>query len=42
MLGLDYTNKFKKDLKQAKKRGRKISKLNEIINLIKNEKSLPE
>lgn len=42
MLKLSYTHQFKKDLKQAQKRGKKISKLNEIVTLLQNERPLPE
>lgn len=42
MLQLLYTNQFKKDLKHAKKRGKKISKLEEIIHLLLEERPLPE
>lgn len=41
MLELFYTNQFKKDLKLANKRGRKIHKLNEMIQLLCEEKPLP-
>ena len=41
MLELVYTNQFKKDLKLSSKRGKKISKLNEIVTLLLEEKSLP-
>ena len=42
MLNLSYTNQFSRDLKKAKKRGKKIPKLNEIVFLLQNEKPLPE
>mgnify|MGYP006323043521 CR=1 FL=1 len=41
MLDLIYQSKFKKDFERAKKRGKKLKKLETIINLLLNEKSLP-
>jgi mRNA interferase YafQ len=41
MLDLFFTNQFKKDLKLASKRGRKINKLNEIVKLLCEETPLP-
>ena len=37
MLTLNVTNQFKKDLKLAKKRGLKISKLEYVLELLINE-----
>lgn len=42
MLNLSYTNQFSKDLLKAKKRRKKISKLNEGVSLLQYEKHLPE
>lgn len=42
MLALEQTNQFKRDLKQAAKRGKRLSKLGEITDLLQNEKPLPE
>jgi mRNA interferase YafQ len=41
MLDLTYTHQFKRDLKMAKKRGKRLSKLDEIVTLLRQEKSLP-
>lgn len=42
MLELEYTNQFKRDLKRASKRGKKIDKLNKIIDLLLKEIPLPQ
>ncbi len=42
MLTLHPTSKFKKDLKRIKKRGNDINKLNAVIDILLNEKPLPE
>ena len=42
MLNVSYSNKFKKDFKLIKKRGYKIDKLINILNLLINEETLPE
>ncbi len=42
MLKLHPTSKFKKDLKKIKKRGYDIAKLNKVIELLLNQKELPE
>jgi len=42
MLELEYTTQFKRDLKLSKKRGRDLSKLDPIVDLLLKEKSLPE
>ncbi len=42
MLKISYTSQFKKDLKKAVKRGKNISKLHVIADLLQNEKPLPE
>ncbi|MBP7074328.1 MAG: type II toxin-antitoxin system YafQ family toxin [Rhabdochlamydiaceae bacterium] len=42
MLALLYMNQFKKDLKLVSKRGKKLSKLNDIIDTLLQEKPLPE
>lgn len=42
MLRLVYTNKFKKDYKQAIKRGCDKTKLQEVIVLLCNQTTLPE
>lgn len=41
MLNLSYTHQFKKDLKLANKRGKKLSRLDEIISILREEKPLP-
>ncbi len=42
MLKVSYSNKFKKDYKQIKKRNYKLDKLEQILNLLINEVQLPE
>ena len=42
MLKLKYTNQIKRDLKLAQKRGKNLGKLSTIINLLQEEKNLPE
>ncbi len=42
MYQIFYTNRMKKDLKRAKKRGKDISKLIEILNLLKTGKKIPQ
>jgi mRNA interferase YafQ len=42
MLELEYTAQFKRDLKLSKKRGKDLSKLNAIVELLLKEKLLPE
>jgi len=42
MLKLKYTNQIKRDLKLAQKRGKNLAKLRTIINLLQEEKTLPE
>jgi len=42
MLILEYTNQMKRDLKLAKKRGKNLSKLKAILDLLQAEKSLLE
>ncbi len=42
MLTLYTTSKFRKDLKRLKKRGYDISKLDDIIDILLNEKPLPK
>ena len=42
MLSLLYTNQFKKDLKLARKRGKKLGKMDAIVSLLQEEKILPE
>lgn len=41
MLRIVYEGQFKKDYKLAQKRGKNISKLTAIINLLINEEPLP-
>ena len=41
MLDFDFTNQFKKDLKQLKKRGKDLSKIYDIITSLVFEESLP-
>lgn len=42
MLDVRATSRFKKDLKKAERQGKEIVKLGVIINLLKDEASLPE
>ena len=42
MLKVSYSNKFKKDYKQIKKRNYKLDKLEQILKLLVNEVELPE
>lgn len=42
MLKLVLSNRFKKDLKQAKKRGLKLEKLRKVIETLASQKSLDE
>lgn len=42
MLDIVVSNQFKKDLKLAKKRGLKISRLQEVVNMLANQQSLDE
>lgn len=42
MLDIVVSNQFKKDLKLAKKRGLKISKLQEAVNTLANQQNLNE
>ena len=42
MLEIRYLNSFKKDYKLAKKRGKNISKLKTVIEIIAEGKKLPE
>ena len=40
MLKVEYLNQFKRDLKMAKKRGKNLGKLQEIMKIIEEEKKL--
>ena len=40
MYQIFYTNRMKKDIKRAKKRGKDISKLIEILDLLKTGKTV--
>ena len=42
MLTVKYTKKFVKDLKLMKKRGLDISLLHEVVEMIANNKKLPD
>lgn len=42
MLKIITTNQFKKDLKKASKRGKKIDKLETVINLLQAQKKLDD
>ena len=42
MYKIVFTNKMKKDMKRAKKRGKDISKLTTVLNLLAREQGLPE
>jgi mRNA-degrading endonuclease YafQ of YafQ-DinJ toxin-antitoxin module len=41
MLDLSYTTQFKRDLKLASKRGKKLKNLDDIVTLLREEKPLP-
>jgi len=41
MLKLIYENRFEKDLKLAKKRNKDLSKLEHVVSLLRENKSLP-
>lgn len=40
MCSIQFTNQFKKDLKLAKKQGKNLDKLFEVINILANEEKL--
>lgn len=40
MCSIQFTNQFKKDLKLAKKQGKDLDKLFEVINILANEEKL--
>ena len=42
MYKIVYTNRMKKDVKQAKKRGKDISKLTNVLSLLQLNERLPE
>ena len=42
MLKLFYTNQFRKDYRKMAKRGHKMSKLDDVLNMLKNEEQLAE
>ena len=42
MLKLIYTNQFRKDYRKMAKRGCQMSKLNDVLNKLKNEEQLDE
>lgn len=42
MLNLEFTNQMKRDLKLINKRGKNLNKLRIIIDLLQEEKPLPE
>lgn len=42
MLKVEYTGQFKKDYKQAVKRGLDIKALQKVITILMNEQELPE
>lgn len=41
MLEIFYTNQFKKDVKKAKKQGKNLEKLKEVLVLLQEQKTLP-
>lgn len=41
MLKIVLSNRFKKDLRQAKKRGFKLEKLTEVVNMLARQEPLP-
>lgn len=42
MLEINYTTKFKKDIKRLKKRGKNINILTPIIYMLANQETLPD
>lgn len=42
MLNLEYTNKFKKDIKKISKQGLDIEKLHKVIDILQKQEKLPE
>ncbi len=42
MLEIVLSNRFKKDLKLAKKRGYNLERLDDIVNKLQNQEPLPE
>lgn len=42
MYSIDYTNKFKKDIKLCKKRGYDIQKIKKAIEFLENDGQVPE
>lgn len=42
MLKIIFTSKMKKDLKLANKRGYKLEKLTDVLNILVQQKALPE
>lgn len=42
MYKISYTNRMKKDVKRAKKRGKDISKLVDVLSLLQTGEPLPE
>jgi mRNA interferase YafQ len=42
MLAIKYTNKMKRDVKRVVKRGKDISKLINVLNLLATREQLPE
>lgn len=42
MLKIVLSNRFKKDLRQAKKRGFKLEKLTAVVNMLARQEPLPE
>ena len=42
MLTVKYTNVFKKDYKLIKKRGLNLKLLQEVVDMLANEQTLPE
>lgn len=41
MLEIKYTSQFRKDVKQASRRAQDLSKLTEVVDILKNEQPLP-
>ena len=41
MLELERSNVFKRDIKQVRSQGKKFDLLNEVVNLLLNQESLP-
>jgi mRNA interferase YafQ len=41
MLEIEYTNQFKKDLKNCKKQGKNLTLIEKLVELLINQKAIP-